>query len=335
MRLHDLAELVRLPAALTVPGDVLAGASAAGYPHGRRTWAMPVASACLYWSGMALNDYADRELDRAERPERPIPSGRVRPGQALAVAGGLTGAGLGLAAFGGGTRALRVAAPLAATVWGYDLLAKPTAAGPAFMAAARGLDVLLGADGRLRPAALPVTAMAVHTAGVTTLSRGEVHGTSPAVARVAVGTTVAAAVASAWPRGLSWRSAGVGDGVLARSALVPRASFTPGHTADAIPHPRRGLASRPGQTADRAQATRLAAAAGAAAVYAASVGRAQAAAVRRPDAPTVRTATGAGIRGMIPLQSALTARTGAIALAAGVLAAGPLAKLASKVVSPT
>jgi len=29
---------------------------------------------------MALNDYADRDLDAVERPERPIPSGRVSPG---------------------------------------------------------------------------------------------------------------------------------------------------------------------------------------------------------------------------------------------------------------
>ncbi|MGC1213005.1 MAG: hypothetical protein WA890_17280, partial [Micromonospora sp.] len=33
----------------------------------------------------------------------------------------------------------------ATAIWGYDLLAKNTAAGPAVMAACRGLDVLLGA----------------------------------------------------------------------------------------------------------------------------------------------------------------------------------------------
>ena len=122
MRLGDLAELVRLPAVLTVPGDTLAGAAAAGWPLGRRTWALPIASACLYWAGMALNDYADRDLDAVERPERPIPSGRVLPRQALALAAGLTAAGVGTAAAAGGRRALRVAVPLAATVWAYDLV---------------------------------------------------------------------------------------------------------------------------------------------------------------------------------------------------------------------
>ncbi|CAA9277925.1 MAG: hypothetical protein AVDCRST_MAG41-3374, partial [uncultured Corynebacteriales bacterium] len=36
-RWRTLAELVRLPAALSVPGDVLVGAAAAGWPFGRRT----------------------------------------------------------------------------------------------------------------------------------------------------------------------------------------------------------------------------------------------------------------------------------------------------------
>ena len=49
---------------------------------------------------------------------------------------------------------LAVAVPLAAAVWGYDLVWKDTAAGPAAMAAARSLDVLLGAGfGALRAAA--------------------------------------------------------------------------------------------------------------------------------------------------------------------------------------
>lgn len=278
MRLRDLAELVRLPAVLTVPGDALTGAAAAGWPLGRRGWALPVASTCLYWAGMALNDYADRELDAVERPERPIPSGRVTPGQALAVATGLTGAGLAAAAAGGGIRALRVAVPLAATVWAYDLVFKPTRLGPVAMATARGLDVLLGAGGN-RAAALPAAAVAAHTAGVTALSRGEVHGSSRVVAGGALATTLAVAAA-----------AGSGTTPAARALAVN---------------------------------------------YAVTVGQAQAAAVAQPDAATVRAATGSGIRGLIPLQAALAARAGAVGLAAAVLAAGPVAKLAAKVVSPT
>ncbi|MFE7243301.1 TIM barrel protein [Streptomyces sp. NPDC057580] len=86
--LRDLLELVRAPAALSVPGDVVAGA-AAGQALGGRTLGLACSSVCLYWAGMAANDWADRRLDEVERPERPIPSGRVSPGTALAVAAGL------------------------------------------------------------------------------------------------------------------------------------------------------------------------------------------------------------------------------------------------------
>jgi 4-hydroxybenzoate polyprenyltransferase len=286
-RIRAFADLVRLPAALTVPGDTLAGAAAAGRPLGRRTWALPAASACLYWAGMALNDYADRELDAVERPERPIPSGRVRPGEALAVAVGLTAAGVGVAAAAGGRRTARTAAALAAGVWCYDLVLKPTPLGPAGMAANRALDVLLGAGPRPRAAALPAAALAVHTLGVTALSRGEVHGARRGTAEAVLAGTATAALLAAAP-------------------------------------PRTG-----GAPSARAAAAALAA------VFAASAGTAQAAAARTPDAATVRAATGAGIRAMIPLQAALAARAGAVGTAFGLLAAGPVARAATRVVAAT
>ncbi|NKY99441.1 SCO3242 family prenyltransferase [Nocardiopsis alborubida] len=214
MRARDLARLVRLPAALSVPGDTLAGAAAAGGLRGTGAWALPAASVCLYWAGMALNDYADREVDAVERPERPIPSGAVRPGEALAVAAGLTVTGVGLAAAAGGRRAAGVATALTATVWGYDLLLKKTPLAPLGMAAARGLDVLLGAGERPADAARPALALAAHTLGVTALSRGEVHGTRPSVAAGALLCTLASAALAAAPaRGRA--SGGVAERALA------------------------------------------------------------------------------------------------------------------------
>lgn len=307
MKVRDAVELVRLPAVLTIPGDSLAGGAAAGWPYGKRGWAMPAASACFYLAGMALNDYADRELDAVERPERPIPSGRVSPGEALGLASGLTGAGLGIATAVGGRTALRVAVPVAAAAWTYDLAAKPTAAGPVVMAAARGLDVLLGAGGRPRRAALPACAVAGHTLGVTSLSRGEVHGGSRRTGLAALATTASAATAAV-------------------VAALPRRQRTGRH----------GTAPSRASVPNRANTIRRAAAGAAfAATYVGTVGRAQASAARNPDAATVRTATGAGVRGVIGLQAALVAGTGAAGLAGGLLAAGPIARLASKVVSPT
>ena len=65
----DLAELVRLPAVLSVPGDVLLGAAASGQVGNvGRTAGLVASSSCLYLAGMALNDYADRDVDAVERP---------------------------------------------------------------------------------------------------------------------------------------------------------------------------------------------------------------------------------------------------------------------------
>ena len=75
----DLLSLVRAPAALSVPGDILAGAAAAGRPLGPRTVGTMASSVCLYWAGMALNDYADAAVDAVERPPAPRP---LRPGPA-------------------------------------------------------------------------------------------------------------------------------------------------------------------------------------------------------------------------------------------------------------
>jgi hypothetical protein len=303
--LRALAELIRAPAALTVPGDSIAGAAAAGWPFGLATPALGVSSACIYWAGMALNDYADRDVDAIERPERPIPSGRVPPGMALGVAAGLTAAGLGIAGIAGGRRALAVAVPLAATAWAYDLFLKSTPAGPVAMAAARGLDVLLGAGaGRLRPAAPAALAVGVHTLGITLLSRGEVRGASPATVGAALGLTTAATALAAPPDALA-------RGV---STMKP-------------PHRGRHATSR--RTAGAVLGLGLLGG------YAASAGGAQIAAARDPGARQVRRAVGAGIHGLIPLQAALIARAGAPTAAAAVAAAFPLARRLSRKVSPT
>ncbi|TNH25790.1 4-hydroxybenzoate polyprenyltransferase [Micromonospora orduensis] len=296
--LADVAELVRAPAALSVPGDVVAGAAAAG-ALGPRTPALAGASVLLYWAGMAANDWADRRLDAVERPERPIPSGRVTPTAAVGLAAGLTAAGVGLAAAVGGRRAAALAAPLAATIWGYDLLAKNTAAGPAVMAACRGLDVLLGASGGRLTRALPAAAtVAAHTWTVTALSRREVTGAD----RVLPMRTMA------------------GTALVAASAAV------------AAPGTRRAGIAAPGTRRAGIAAVLPAVLAG---WYAARYGAAQAEVVRDPSAGRVRAAVGAGITGLPALQGALTARGGAGLLGVAVAAAAPLGRRLARKMSPT
>ncbi|MFF8745274.1 SCO3242 family prenyltransferase [Streptomyces californicus] len=237
-RLRAWAELLRVSALFSVPGDALAGAAAVGRRPGRGTVLAAGASLCLYEAGMALNDWADRDEDAVDRPHRPIPSGRVSPAAALGAAGALTAAGLALAARAG-RPALTVATGLAATVWAYDLRLKHTKAGPAAMAAARSLDLLLGATatataasagrttgdggrpdnvagtggtsattaartpGVLAPAlpALPAAlVLGAHTYGVTAVSRHEAQGGSTGTPLAVLATTAALAAAVAGER---------------------------------------------------------------------------------------------------------------------------------------
>lgn len=205
-RLADLANLIRMPAALSVPGDILAGAVAAGGTPRPRIATTMASSVALYWAGMALNDYADATIDAVERPERPIPAGRVARRTALATACGLTAAGLGLAALAGGRQALGVALPLTGLVWAYDLSLKSTPAGPAAMAGARTLNVLAGAEPGRRATALPAALLVgAHTYTVTALSRHELTGAPHTVPAATLAGSTATALAAAVLPGLRRR----------------------------------------------------------------------------------------------------------------------------------
>ncbi|MFJ8747011.1 SCO3242 family prenyltransferase [Embleya sp. NPDC127516] len=295
-RLRAYAELVRVSAALSVPGDVLVGAAASGrLPHGR-TAALPLASVCLYWAGMALNDYADRTSDADERPHRPIPSGRVAPGGALGAAVGLTATGLALGSWAGGRRRLPALLGLAGAVWTYDLIWKGTPFAPAGMALARGLDVLVGAEpARYALAAPSAAVVALHTYGLTALSRHEEHGTTPEPPARALATAAATAIAAA----------------------------------------RIGHGRRPGDVkpADRGGATPASAAALIA--YAAAYGRPLLRASAAPQAPAIRAAVGGGVLALIPLQAALLSRLGRPGAALALSASWPLGRALTRHVSPT
>ncbi|MBI3464167.1 MAG: UbiA family prenyltransferase, partial [Planctomycetes bacterium] len=144
-RLLAYFQLLRLPNVFTAMADVFMGFLVS---HGSlRPWKefvpLLVASSCLYLSGMVLNDWFDIEVDRVERPERPLPSGRIPRSHALLLGIVLVLAGVGIA-FCVGSTSRNVALPLAACVLLYDGLLKDSLVGPAIMGLCRALNVLLG-----------------------------------------------------------------------------------------------------------------------------------------------------------------------------------------------
>lgn len=210
----DWLRLVRLPNHATAAADVLAGFLVAAHWTGTAwppaaCWLAVLASLCFYGAGMVLNDVEDVELDRRERPERPLPRSAIglataaRVGHAL-LAGG-TVAACTAAAVSGFAGPAAVGAGLTLAVWLYDRHARRTAIGPLVMGACRGLNWLLGMTAAGGPAgpqqwAIPL-GMGLYVAGITRFARdeaGESRRSGLAAATVLMAAGLALAAAFVW-----------------------------------------------------------------------------------------------------------------------------------------
>jgi 4-hydroxybenzoate polyprenyltransferase len=201
--------LLRLPNLATAAADVLAGFLVVS---GLRVvdlppaacWFALVAGICFYAGGVVLNDVCDVDLDRRERPERPLPAGSISVRAAANLAKALLAVGAASAC--GAAFAARspwpalVGAGLTAAIWLYDRHAKGTPLGPVVMGTCRGLAWLLGMTAAGGPAAMHQWAvpagMAVYVAGITLFARDEA-GTSRAITLAAGAAAMAAGLALA------------------------------------------------------------------------------------------------------------------------------------------
>jgi len=195
--LRGYLELLRLPAVFTAMADVLMGAwfvsaspQAIALPPLRLEvlLLLMASSICLYLAGMVLNDVCDREQDARERPERPIPSGRVPLKAAVALGFELLFFGVvfgWLASFVSGSwHAGLVATALAGLIVAYDAALKRTWFGAIGMGGCRMLNVLLGMS--VAGAAFQwqsvnyyvAGAMGAYVAGVTWFARTEAKAES-------------------------------------------------------------------------------------------------------------------------------------------------------------
>jgi 4-hydroxybenzoate polyprenyltransferase len=133
----------------------------------------------LYGGGVAFNDVFDAELDAKERPERPIPSGRVSKEKAALMAFLLLLIGI-IAAWNVSTLSALIALTVAVLAVLYDYWGKHQFIfGPINMGLCRAGNLLLGIS------AFPVMLQTywylgfiplIFVAAITMISRGEVHG---------------------------------------------------------------------------------------------------------------------------------------------------------------
>jgi 4-hydroxybenzoate polyprenyltransferase len=144
----------------TVWTNTLAGVALAGVEvGGGRLTLLALAFSLLYTGGMYLNDAFDRESDARERPERPIPSGRVGAGRVFAIGFALLAAGVGLVVLatseGVGRGAAWSALLLAGVITAYDAWHKANPLSPVVMGLCRVLvyvTAALAVSGRAGPA---------------------------------------------------------------------------------------------------------------------------------------------------------------------------------------
>jgi 4-hydroxybenzoate polyprenyltransferase len=117
---------------------------AAGEPFPWSSVPAVAGSVCLlYVAGMALNDICDHRRDAIERPERPIPSGRISLGRAWGFTTTATLLGLGLLA-ATSARGLYFGLLLTAFIALYDLLHKRHPSTVLLMGACRATVYLVG-----------------------------------------------------------------------------------------------------------------------------------------------------------------------------------------------
>lgn len=177
-----LARPANLP---TAAADILAGISISGVmgsfePSGGLGLSiiyLVLSSVSLYAGGVVLNDVFDFELDKIERPERPIPSGVIQLKSATFFGAILLVLGV-LFAFLVHRLSGFIASALALSILSYDAYSKKHGfLGPLNMGICRGLNLILGMSilGEINKwwyAAIPVT----YIFAITLISRGEVHG---------------------------------------------------------------------------------------------------------------------------------------------------------------
>jgi len=164
--LLDYLRLFRLPNVFTAVADIFmgfifAGGLATGVAIGSQIGALVAlvaASALMYTAGMVLNDVYDVAVDSEQRPERPLPSGRIGIGWATFLGYWMLLTGVAAAAIAGfmypGIEAIgresiawrsgAIAVLLAASVVAYDGVLKKTFVAPVAMGACRFFNVLLG-----------------------------------------------------------------------------------------------------------------------------------------------------------------------------------------------
>lgn len=191
-RVRAYFQLLRPPNLFTLPGDVLVGTAVGGALLNPGSFLLAVFSVLfLYESGIVLNDYADRFVDRRERPTRPIPCGAVPASNALILGLGLMGLGIAFAySLSVFTGHLSVALSGFILLYNFSLKHSPLL-GPPVMAGCRVFSVLMGYSVTIEYSLeirgiLLCSAVFLYTLGICLVARDETRDAPPSFPKLSL-----------------------------------------------------------------------------------------------------------------------------------------------------
>lgn len=187
--LRQLALLIRLPNSFTVISNVTAAylIGSQGDIAVKSLSFLIIASLCFYHGGIVLNDCVDIKEDKLNQPNRPLASGAIKFGFALALVVYLLGFGVAITyTFGSDTFKLGVL--LGASILAYNFAPREGLVGCLIMGACRGLNwlVVLSAVGALKEFAYYAAVISVYVMSLTFLSRDEEYAKRPWLAWLSV-----------------------------------------------------------------------------------------------------------------------------------------------------
>lgn len=144
--------LIRAPNLFTVPSNILSGYFATtllGDTNITQLLLLIFSSIFLYVAGIILNDYFDINVDRKERPNRPLASGQITKRSALLIATSSIVAG-NVLSWSVSWNSFIISFCLTIVIFIYNYWLKRNRAGnPLTMGSARFLNVLLGGSSAL------------------------------------------------------------------------------------------------------------------------------------------------------------------------------------------
>lgn len=185
-KIRAFIELVRPANVVTSLTDVLAGMSIVGFIFNfleiNSILFLGISTMCLYAGGVVFNDVFDHDLDKIERPERALPSGRILKSEAILGGALLLFIGI-FCAFWHSSLSGFIAIIISICAIFYDWKGKHMSIfGPINMGLCRAFNLLLGMSmyeiGVFNYGYLIIIPL-IYIAAITLVSRGEVHGGNP------------------------------------------------------------------------------------------------------------------------------------------------------------